>query len=403
LNLRNNFENRDYLAFRDRLESQFDMDSDGFVARHEVFFPLLITPAYALGGRLGVALFLCLLAALTIRHLSALLDGFFPDPRFALRATGAIAFLTPFLTFSGQIYPETMAALLLVLALRIALSRGGGGAVGLIGLIACVLALPVLKARFALLSVSILVFAFFVRKRRGWTLAAAPAALLVLLGALFLLDHFFLGGFAYLGRFKVALRVVAGQYSVGDFARFLSAGLYDQGGGVIPAAPIMLLVFFGLASALFSRWREALLFLQILLLYYFVKSPYWESGWSPAGRYVICLLPAAAWFMGIALERTERSAFARRLVWTLAVLSGLLTAVQTLIPPLRYPLENGLSGVWGVLESLSRIPFTRFWPAFATLPDRSWNLVFSIVCTFAFFALGLVVGRGKIARTQVRG
>jgi hypothetical protein len=83
-------------------------------------FPLLITPAYLLGGAHGVELFLAALAALAVALAYLLALRVVPDP-WALAATAAVGVSPPLLAFSTTVYPEMAAGALLTGAALLAL------------------------------------------------------------------------------------------------------------------------------------------------------------------------------------------------------------------------------------------------------------------------------------------
>ena len=95
-------------------------------------FPLLIAPAYALGGPRGVELFLAAIAALAIALAYRLALRVAPDP-WALGAALAVGLSPPLLAYSTAVYPELPAAAALagatLLAVRLSTTRpvAGGG------------------------------------------------------------------------------------------------------------------------------------------------------------------------------------------------------------------------------------------------------------------------------------
>src|SRR6185369_11890029 len=76
---------------------------------HGVGFPLLIAPAYAVGGPHGVELFLAALAALAIALAYRLALRVAPDP-WALGAALAVGLSPPLLAYGTAVYPEVPAA-----------------------------------------------------------------------------------------------------------------------------------------------------------------------------------------------------------------------------------------------------------------------------------------------------
>jgi hypothetical protein len=75
---------------------------------HGVGFPLLIAPAYALGGAMAVELFLAVLAALGVALAYRLALRVAPDP-WALGAALAAGLSPPLLAYGSAVYPELVA------------------------------------------------------------------------------------------------------------------------------------------------------------------------------------------------------------------------------------------------------------------------------------------------------
>src|SRR5829696_7268974 len=95
---------------------------------HGVGFPLLIAPAYAIGGVKGVELFLAAIAALAVALGYRLALRAAPDP-WALGAALAVGLSPPFVAYGSAVYPELAAgtalagAALLALRLRARIVR----------------------------------------------------------------------------------------------------------------------------------------------------------------------------------------------------------------------------------------------------------------------------------------
>ncbi len=83
-------------------------------------FPLLIAPAYALGGETAVELFLAALAALALALAYRLALRVAPDP-WALGATLAVGVSAPLLAYGSAVYPELSATAMLAGAALLAL------------------------------------------------------------------------------------------------------------------------------------------------------------------------------------------------------------------------------------------------------------------------------------------
>lgn len=124
--LTNNYDRLDYLNFyysRD-IERQIRTNQAGQqILNHQPALPVLIAPAYALAGHLGVLTFQVLLggllAMLTFK-LAVVVSG---DERAACLATLAVALSPPLLMYHYLVYPELIGAFLTTLVLYLTLAQ----------------------------------------------------------------------------------------------------------------------------------------------------------------------------------------------------------------------------------------------------------------------------------------
>ncbi|MEA2458713.1 MAG: hypothetical protein QOC95_1685, partial [Thermoleophilaceae bacterium] len=132
---------------------------------HGVGFPLLIAPAFAIGGAKGVEVFLAAIAALAMMLAYRLALRVVPDP-WALGATLAVGLSPPVLAYSTAVYPELPAAAALagaaLLALRVASRASRKEAYACFFLIGM---LPWLGPKYLLPGVVIAVYAFRALRR----------------------------------------------------------------------------------------------------------------------------------------------------------------------------------------------------------------------------------------------
>jgi hypothetical protein len=147
---------------------------------HGIGFPLLILPAYALAGPVGVELFLAAIAALALALAYRLALRVAPDP-WALGATVAAGLSPPFLAYGSAVYPELSAGAALagaaLLALRLADRPGWRPAFGCFALLG---ALPWLGTKFVPAGLVIGVFAahaLWRSRRRTLTIGAVEVSL----------------------------------------------------------------------------------------------------------------------------------------------------------------------------------------------------------------------------------
>ena len=133
---------------------------------HGVGFPLLIAPAYAIGGPLAVQLFLAAIAALALALGGALARRIAPEP-WASGATLAVGLSPPALAYATTVTPELSAGAALAFATLLALRvrelprdpLGGGRRV---------------RARVAAVAGAVVRAARRRRRARDGALAAAP-------------------------------------------------------------------------------------------------------------------------------------------------------------------------------------------------------------------------------------
>jgi hypothetical protein len=104
------YDERAYDEFYPRELRPQGSETDGRLNEpHGVGFPLLIAPAYAVGGARGVELFLAALAALAVALAYRLAVRVAPDP-WALGAALAVGLSPPLVAYGTAVYPELAAA-----------------------------------------------------------------------------------------------------------------------------------------------------------------------------------------------------------------------------------------------------------------------------------------------------
>ena len=255
------------------------------------------TIPFAIGERTGVLAFICAIGALLATQLYLLLRDLAFDRRVAFLAVAATAFTHPFLTYTSQVYPELLAALAFVTAVR-ALRRGPLATTGDLALASLsVGALPWLTTRawFAVIGVGLVIGyrAFRPFSLRRVLAGAAPFAVLVLLLAS--LNYRMFGLFIP----SAGYYLIKDQQQVLAFAPHVGAlGLFfDVTFGLIGRAPLYLLAFLG-AYAVWRRARSGhrdelvpLVLGWLLSFLYIADIAYWFADGSPASRYLVATIP----------------------------------------------------------------------------------------------------------------
>ena len=378
--------------YRERAYREFypyDLDPHGRTTAgrlhepHGVGLPLLVAPAYAVGGARAVELLLAALAALAFVLAVALARRLVPEP-WATAGPMAVALSPPALAYSTAVYPELVAGGLVVgaglLALRARERPRRRTAVGCAALLA---PLPWLGAKYLLPGgvVLLLLARWLTRRGRGVdALVAAEVLLLSLVTWISVNDRLYGGLTPYAADVPGQTATDAsfpGEYL--ERAYRLVALWVDRDYGLVRWAPVVALAFLG-AFAL-SRSRRgrlaraiperadvesaaalAALAVGAQVVVAAFLSPTMFGFWFP-GRHLAAGLPAAAALVAWGWQRAPRAGTA------LVAVTGLASA--WLYVSLRTGATDwvaaGSSAPWGPLEALLPLYGTdSAWPAVAT-------------------------------------
>ncbi|MCU0580156.1 MAG: hypothetical protein MUF69_11535, partial [Desulfobacterota bacterium] len=377
--LSNNFARQDYLPFywgklNPRQMMEITPAGKMYSNAYQGLQPLLLAPAYWLGGRPGAVLFLgCLSAAcLALVYLLALRIGASVPAAF-LAWLGSLL-CVPVLSLAISPFPETAGAFFLTAALYLLLKETRN-ARDLAAILACILALLALKNRFVLLVLP-LVFGLF----RKWTWKSTAGALLVWagLGVLAVVyDHFVFGGF--LSK-RLLGQELGSAHSPGPFVFQGHLGLLgDQEFGVLPAAPVFILALAGAVSGLVrGQYRLVILLAGPFLCTWYIMAGertdvlIWHGGFNPPARYLVASLPALGVLAALALDRV-RGRFLWALVSGLFGLTLLYALVISLWPAWRFQYAYGRATFLRIFFDQTGLDPGRLLPSFI-LPGARWIL-----------------------------
>src|SRR4051794_19876065 len=333
---------------------------------HGVGFPLLIAPAYAVGGAVGVELLLAAVAALAMLLAYRLAVRVVPDP-WALGATVAVGLSPPLVAWSTAVYPELPAAAALcgaaLLALRVAARPSRRSAYSCFALIA---ALPWLEPKLLIPGAVVALYAFqSLRRARRPVLAITAVELIGFSIALYVgLNNALFGGPT---PYSAAVGDASGldvSFPIGYLERAyrLVALLIDRDYGVLRWAPVFALAFMG-AIVLWRERRSGLVraipglrseeaaallcgaaaLAQVLVAAFL--SPTMFGFWHP-GRYLIPALPLCVPLVALGLRRAPR-------VGTVLALIGVAASVWLYVD-VRWGGGGLVAGLpdapWGPLE-----------------------------------------------------
>ena len=310
-------------------------------SRHEPFLPILLTPGYALGGLPGalaiIALFGALLARSTIRFLE---DEGIGDATTRMLFP-LIAFGPPIVFYATRIWPEVPAAFCFVEAVRGIRQRRPPR------WIAAIFALVLLKIRFGLLAVVLLIRVL--RTKRQLAIAAAVVALPLVIA--FLIS----GNAMNTHSIRELLPSGAIFYWLGLFGLVL-----DGAAGIVFQAPLYILGILAL-----PRWRSMpegfRLGMSASLLYilYLIPRSEWHGGWSPPLRYIVVLMPILALGAAVMWERIGAGTRAVIALWTL-----MLVIHGAAFPWRLFHLATGENFIGESLSTIWQSDFSRLMPSF---------------------------------------
>jgi hypothetical protein len=354
-------------------------------SRHNALLPLALAPAYRLFGKRGALATMAVLAAalawMTLRLARHYVRGL---PAEALAAYALIAFASPLLLYSYQVWVEVPAALLVALALDRVLAlapdeagtiRGWGWREWL-GFGVPVLLLPLLKIRLMLLAASLLALAWWRAGRRGrpvWVMAILLAAV----GAGMLLYN----DLVYANPLKIHSwqELDLHQYSAGAYALGFSGLLYDAAFGLFGCTPIWLLLLpagFLLLRRSARRGAERALLAHLAVLaapYLLVVIPRaeWYGGWSPPFRYALVVLPLLGLALAPLLARHERPV-ARALAAGLGALTLALLLLWIAVPGWTFNFADGRTYLLDGLARRLGADVARFFPSAVRPRPATW-------------------------------
>jgi len=287
--------------------------------------PLLIAPGWALAGRLGAELVGALFAAWASAQTALLLRETLPFARWRGPAWAMASFLPPLVTLAAFIYPNTVAAAVIVTAYRLLFTRARRSvALGGVLLASTLLLTP----RDA---IALVALAPFVWRERRFVIAvvsvmlAAVVSNAVLYGVPLPYAGYLFG--------TQAAQTLTGEPSITfRFWVGLPAILFDRTFGVAGSAPWLFLALLGVVPAWRASraLRPALVLIGVSLAALSLYR-YWEGGYAPPARYLVEVVPLLAVFVGWGLA-TIRAPLGRAFAFAVVTLSAIAGFVFAAMP-----------------------------------------------------------------------
>lgn len=328
IDLRNNYLEKHYAGFYSGDLPDYHVKGGRYgewYPSHDIGLPLLIALGYWLGGRRLAVLSLFPIALLLAINVFKLSWEISRDKRAAFLSWAIVFTTPPVLLYVFQLFPEIVAALVVVYALRTIRSAPeiGGWTALMVGF--GLGYLPWLHMRYTALT-AILVFFFLVRSKdpKNWVLFFLPITASAILNMVYYDRLFsqplFRAGFHE--GFDLSVKGALGLVGL----------LFDAQAGLLIYSPIYILALAGLPSLWRLDRNTFLMVASVFLGSYLVSGFYktWYAGWCPQpARYLVSVLP----LLGIPIAYTYMKAENR---WRLFCQS--LWALS-LVFPLAYLFE----------------------------------------------------------------
>ena len=357
--------------------------------------PLLIAPGWALAGRLGAELTGALFAAWASAQTALLLRETLPFARWRGPAWAMASFLPPLVTLAAFIYPNTVAAAVIVTAYRLLFTRAQRSiALGSVLLGATLLLTP--RDAIALVALA----PFLWRERRFLVAVAAVAvAAVVSNGILYSLPVPFAG---YVFGTSAAQSLTGESSLTFRFWVGLPAMLFDRTFGVAGSAPWLFLALLGVVPAWRASpaLRPALVLTGVSLVALSIYR-YWEGGYAPPARYLVEVVPLLAVFAGWGLA-TMRDGLGRAFAFTVVALSAIAGVVFAAMPgrALNDAFQQRLQDVFDAVLGVSPLGWL---PSFVPVTPDWWIAAYlRLVPALAIAALLVLAGMRASAPARPR-
>ncbi len=345
-------------------------------SRHSAVLPAILAPGYAIAGKWGAMVTMALIATLvgwSCLHLALRLWGI---ERWweSIWVWALLTMTPPVLIYSHQIWAELPAALMVLAALhRIRDLEDGNRPTrrSWLSLALLLILLPMLKLRFAILSIPLLFLAWWRSGSSRRTIAWIGLALIATIGAILLFNYIVFDK-PFKDHSLAQLLRIQGRSPL-DYLQGLVGLFWDCSFGLLASNPLWLLLVPAVGLAL---WQSSPRLTDLLICvgpYLALVAPRreWYGAWSPPFRFGMVLLPLLALLLVPLLERRGRAG-ARFLLGGLTTLAAALLLLWTVVPGWTYNLAVGTHHLIDHLSIRLAADVGRFFPSLVRLRTASW-------------------------------
>ncbi len=416
-NLRNNYEQMDYLAYYPEAipDPHVTIVGNDWYPVHGIGLPLLAAPFFAVGGRLGVVIMLALMTVAGIRILWSLLLRVRLKPKAIGFSTLIASFTLPLASLSGQIFPEVPAFLLVMLALGAIIAPALTGR-DFLALLFSLIFLPWLHSKYLVVAAGLLISVTLAHRQKSAVPRLVIAGMLLIAsaaGLAFLTYRWY--GVPLPGAPIMMARApfgenwlipLAGNFFVKPWVG-LTGVLFDQQSGLFVAAPVFILAIPG---GVLLWHRKRMLAITCAIIFASVYLPagvfgVWYGGFSSPARLLTPTIPILA--LGIASILDMGGTRVWKFFSVLALPSFLHAYLMMTLPSFtRYgdPISQHNYFV-NLLERLTQLDLTLVFPTFRTIGPATWlttsiYLLTILVITFLLIPRNLAEHMNKLHRSS---
>ena len=365
VNLMNNYQEKEFVhLFPPHYGSRY-----GYSA-HSIGLPLLIAPFYYLNGRLGALFAMNIMAALYGISIYLLIYQIFREQITALLAWVIISFSLPLLLIAFHVYPDLVAGIITAYALRKIYHQPEGRSYKRPWLGLLVAFYPWLHFKYLVLTIIFSALFLYLNYRYRKPLLPFFFPIVLSLSLLTLFYYYLYGNPFYERSAQAFSSILVG----------FPGQLLDQQFGLFIYSPVYIFLPIGIALMLKTRKRELFWLGLIFLSLYLPNSAYrqWYGGWSPAGRFLLPLMPVLLILLAYAFSTLKALSF--RKVFLLLVFIGIING-QLLIkyPYLIYHHTPQMGGpfidFFGKGELLKKFGLEDYFPCFTIITAETFRWV----------------------------
>jgi hypothetical protein len=405
LDLRDEYEDPDYFDYYPTrfVEPPIIDVGDRKMPIRDPGLPVLGAIPFLIGRRTGVLILMCAVVAAFAWRGYALLRVLEFRRQTALLAAALVSLVHPLFTYTTQVYPDPVGALVAILVAEQLARPVTAGRLAIASLLLGVLPWLSVRHWFVAIGMGLVVAGLALLPLvRGRVRVAVPLALAGALPFVALVGAYALfGGLLYgVPVPNPGYFVIRDQQVVAAYTPWIGVPglLLDRTFGLLSHAPIYALAFLG-AVPLLRRWRvtrsPAILALFLGWLLYFVYVAdifYWWADGSPSSRYLLASIGFLLLAVAAGLE-VLRSHVSRLIAWAAFAWSIAVTIVYALIPNIRYDIaadvrpDGGPGFLWVIVTHALRADPALLFPSMVRGAPQDYALAAAWMLAFAGLAV----------------